>query len=304
MAKKPTLGQAQKRVAPVAWDAEEYSRNAHVIRYEVPVNAVSSKWEQWVLLQSDEHWDNPKCLRDLLKEHHDQAIERGACILKFGDTFCAMQGKWDKRSSKDDLRPEHQTANYLDSLVETAAVWYAPYAKNIAVIGLGNHETAIRKHHETDLIDRLTGALRQGGGITRAGGYTGYIRFAFQRGNYRQSIKLRYSHGSGGGGPVTKGAIDFNRIAEYITDADILVAGHVHWSGHTPVQLCELSEANVIHQRERHYLRTATYKDEFNTGIDGFHVEGGRGPRPRGGWWVRFYLKNNLVQYDIIKTEN
>ena len=61
-----------------------------------------------------------------------------------------MQGKYDPRSSKDDLRPEHQGSNYLDSLVNTAADFFEPYAKNLIMIARGNHEAAILKRQETD----------------------------------------------------------------------------------------------------------------------------------------------------------
>ena len=70
-------------------------------------------WELWILLTSDWHWDNPKCDRKTLKRHLDQAKERNAKIIITGDLFCAMQGKYDKRSNKSSLRPEHQTDNYL-----------------------------------------------------------------------------------------------------------------------------------------------------------------------------------------------
>jgi UDP-2,3-diacylglucosamine pyrophosphatase LpxH len=67
-------------------------------------NNVHKFYHDWtpkkVLLISDIHWDNPKCKRDLLKRHLDQAVEQGADILFNGDTFCLMQGAYDPRKSK------------------------------------------------------------------------------------------------------------------------------------------------------------------------------------------------------------
>ena len=126
--------------------AERISKNVHVIDCES---------EAEFLLISDLHWDNPHCERALLKEHLDEAVRREAGILVFGDFFCAMQGKYDKRADKSALRPEHQATNYLDALVDTAATWLEPYSKNIVMLADGNHETAIRKHLETDLLERL-----------------------------------------------------------------------------------------------------------------------------------------------------
>lgn len=292
-------GKAALRVS-LRWRFEEASRNVHVFR--VPVGG--PKWEFWTLLISDEHWDNPHCRRDLLKADHREALERDAPIISVGDTFCAMQGKWDKRSSKDDIRPENQCGNYLDSLVSTAADWYAPYASHKAVIGRGNHEQSILKHHETDLTERLVERLRAGGGITRAGGYGGWVRFMFQRHNECKSVRLYYHHGFGGGGPVTKGTIDFNRYAEQLADADMIATGHIHRQQSVEVVRQRLNDLNRIETSPVTYIRTATYKDEFGDGHSGYHNEGGRGPRPLGGYWLRFYQKDHKIRWQTIKTES
>jgi hypothetical protein len=284
---------------PRAWTLEEKRRNVHLIRY----NDISTGWEQWALLQADEHWDNPKSNWDLLKRHHDEALKRDAVILKFGDLFCAMQGKFDKRSAKSDIRPEHTNGEYLDSLVSTAADWYKPYAQNIALLGDGNHETSIKGRHETDLLERLSERLRSGGGITRHGGYFGWVRFMFTRRNSgRSSFRLAYNHGWGGGGPVTKGLIDFNRLAEW-ADADMFVTGHIHTKNYTQVKRLRLSDSNEPRQDTMHYVRCGSYKDEFQYGEGGWHVERGQGPRPLGGWWLRFYYRNEQIKVQVIDTE-
>jgi hypothetical protein len=65
-----------------------------------------------------------------------------------------MQGKGDPRRSKEDIRQEHNNARYLDSIVNTAVEWFAPYAKNLLMVGYGNHETSIIHHQETDILQR------------------------------------------------------------------------------------------------------------------------------------------------------
>lgn len=272
------------------WTLEEVSPNVHTIRFpDTGLSETRQGWEQWVLLMADEHWDNPHCDRELLKRHHDEALERGAAIIKIGDTFCAMQGRWDPRANKSDLREEHQEGDYLDRLVSTAADWYEPYASNIALICPGNHEISIRKKHESDLVTRLVERLRDRGGITRVGGFAGWVRFMFQKSPKanRRSFKLHYHHGWGGGGPVTKGAIQYNRIAEYI-ESDFLVMGHVHWKGYTPVTRAGLDNVNKVVTKTIHYLRCGSYKDDYQAGAAGWHVERGQGPRPLGGWWLHF----------------
>jgi hypothetical protein len=282
------------------WSVVEKARNIHEFRLN---GSLKSGSEAWILWMADEHFDHPKCNLELLKRHHDEAIARGALIVKAGDTFCAMQGKGDPRGDKGSVRDEHWGGNYLDLLVSTAAEWYAPYRNNIAIVGLGNHETSVYKHHETCLVERLCQSLRDKGGITRKGGYSGWVRMMLTgNGTKNYSYRAFYHHGAGGGGPVTKGLIDFNRMAEYV-EADAFISGHVHWKNCTPVQLMQLNDASVLHNKTRHYVRCGTYKDEFEDGHAGFHVEKGRGPRPLGGWWQRFSLRNDLLVSDWLEAK-
>ena len=138
--------------------------NVHIIRNE---------WKpKKVLLLSDIHWDNPKCQRDLLKRHLDQAKEIGADVLLNGDTFCCMMGKYDPRRTKDGIRPEHNKNNYLDVVINDAIEWFSPYAHLIKVVGYGNHETAILKNLESDLIERFVFGLNSANGTSvEVGGY-------------------------------------------------------------------------------------------------------------------------------------
>ena len=111
------------------------------------------------LLMSDLHWDNPKCDRDRLRRDLDYAVKNDLDIFMNGDIFCAMQGRYDGRRMKSDIREEHNTSTYLDSLVGTAIEWFLPYSQHIQLVGYGNHETSILKNCETDIL---------GGGGSRA----------------------------------------------------------------------------------------------------------------------------------------
>ena len=83
------------------------------------------------LLRSDAHHDNGHTDQAMERRHLREAVERGAAVLDIGDLHCAMQGKWDRRASRDGMRPEYQSGNYLDRLVECAASFYAPYAEHL-----------------------------------------------------------------------------------------------------------------------------------------------------------------------------
>jgi hypothetical protein len=291
----------------VTWSFKEESRNVHIFN----INLAVVGDEQWFLLQSDVHWDNPKCDRKKLKKHLDLAVQRNAPILDFGDFFCAMQGKYDRRSSKKDILPEHANNNYLDSLVNTASEYLKPYAKLVTVRGVGNHESAIHKNHETDLTERLTERLRADGGIARRGGYSGYIRFHISNGKRsNNSLKLWYFHGAGGGGPVTRGVIQTNRQSVYVSDADIIATGHVHESWQVAVQRIRLNVSDkVVHERQTH-VKIAGYKEEYEDGYGGWHIETGKPPKPTGAWWLRIYQpssdisgKKNPAEYELYEAK-
>lgn len=267
-----------------SWQVQEISRNVH----RVNTNLTVIGDEFWVLLQSDVHWDNPKCDRELLRRHLEEAKERNAPVIDAGDFFCAMQGKYDKRSNKSDLRPEHQRADYLDALVKTGAEFLAPYRDILLIRGQGNHETSIKKIHETDLTERLTERLQSTGSKVRLGGYSGFVVFNVGTSKTsRRSIKLHYHHGHGGGGAVTRGVIQTNRMAVYLADADIILTGHTHDAWQVPIQKVRLNNDLEIEHSTQLHVRTPGYKEEYGDGYGGWHVERGGAPKPTGAAWLR-----------------
>jgi UDP-2,3-diacylglucosamine pyrophosphatase LpxH len=259
---------------------------------DVPLHKTSDDF--WVLVRSDCHWDNTDCDRDLEMLHLEQARERNAAIIDNGDLFCAMQGKYDKRSSKSHVRTEHQHGNYLDRLVETAADYYTPYARQFVVLGHGNHETSILNRHETNLTARLAERLNDRTGSQINGGhYSGWVKFRFTMSPTRKATKnLWHIHGYGGGGPATKDMIQMHRQMVYVETADIMVSGHVHQHWSAKETKLGLSQDGSVYQRDVFYLKATTYKDEYRTGSGGWHIETGKSPRPLGAWWIRFYKRS------------
>jgi len=266
---------------------------------------VKAGWEQWFLLRSDVHHDNPHCDQKLERKHLDQAKERGAGIIDAGDLMCCMQGKWDKRADKSAMRPEHQHGDYLDKLVSTAADFYEPYAANFLMIGRGNHETAIRKNHETDLTERLVERLNDRCKTKiQAGGYGGWIRFLFTiHQTTRFSKLLHYYHGTGGGGPVTRGVIQTNRMAVFTPDADFILTGHTHDEWYVPIQRHRLNDAGVPYQDEQLHIRTPGYKDAWRDGSHGWEVERCLGPKPIGAAWLRFWMVNKTIYSEVTRAK-
>lgn len=264
----------------MTWTIRRTDKNCHIVSLKNEKKTVPRK----ALLLADIHWDNAHCDLHKFKKDMDEALKCGAPIFIFGDFFCAMQGKWDPRSSQDALRPEHRGGNYLDLLIESAAKWLEPYKKNLALISPGNHETAIQKRHETNLTERLITLLRHSGSSVEIGSYWGFVKFCVNWHNKTiGTIDLHYSHGYGGGGEVTRGLIDWSRTrGQYI--ADVYVAGHIHRRNMDENIITTVSSAGKSHQVKQLFLRCGTYKDEHQP--NGWHVEKGRAGRPLGGWWL------------------
>lgn len=286
------------------WTIEEKSRNVHIIRFPLRRNA---DWEQWVLATSDRHWDHPHSDQKLQYQHLQRAKERGAPCIDTGDAFCVMQGKKDKRGSKGDIRPEHNVDNYFDAVVNTAVDAFKPYADVLAVMGRGNHDTAIIKHGETDLLQRFVYRLNQETeSPVKTGGYSGWVRLQFEdesnKTSFRQSVNVFYHHGYGGGGPVTKGVIQASRKAVYVPDAHIVLTGHVHEEWVFPIQRTRLSDAGTVYMDKQIHIQLPGYKEEFQDGYGGFHIEKGRPPKPIGCAWLRFFWnrKDNQIKYEAV----
>jgi hypothetical protein len=262
-------------------------------------------FSQDFFLSADWHLDNPKCNRKLLTNHLNEAKEKEAGIFVFGDLFCAMQGKYDKRSSKSDIRPEHQSGKYLDKLVSTTYDFCEPYSDNFVLVSPGNHETAITKRHETDLTQRLIEKLKDANkSPIEMGRYSGWIRFVFEHesGGNIKKFNLFYHHGYGGGGPVTKGVIQTNRRGIYLPDATFIVGGHVHERWEVDIMRERLKQSGKTVIDTQRHIQLPTYKEEYLQ-HGGWHVERGAPPKPLGGAWLRFFEKGSKIKYQNFWAE-
>mgnify|MGYP003146368029 CR=1 FL=1 len=255
-------------------------------------------WEQWVLLSSDRHWDNVKSNRRLQKHHLEQAKERKALIVDLGDLFCLMQGKYDPRSSKSSIRPEHNVTHYLDAVIDTGVDYFKPYADNFVMVGTGNHEASVSRRCETDITSRFVEALQTAcpTSTVQRGGITGFVKLKFNFKNSKQSFTylIDYHHGYGGGGPVTKNVIQANRRAVY-SDADIVCQGHVHDTWQFPITKRTVSNAGKILHKTQWHLQVPSYKDHYGKGKENWENIKGMPPKPLGCVWLRFYWDKHQV---------
>jgi len=268
---------------------------------------VSAGWEKWFMLRSDAHHDSAGNNRQLELKHLELAKERNAHILDFGDLFDVMQGRYDPRKSYPDMRKEYAQKmilgeSYFNVITDEAIEFYRPYRDLWALQAVGNHEVSVAKNSDVNLIDLFVKGMQKDGGIVNKGAYGGWVIFHFTiNGTQRETINLKYFHGSGGGGPVTKGVIQSNRQAVFLPDADIVVNGHIHESWVLSMPRERLSDAGIIYQDMQYHVRTATYKNDYGDGSGGWHVERGAPPKPMGCVWLRFWLESRHVRLQLIQ---
>lgn len=291
MAAAPIMGRQTTALQAVgipasSWQISQVRQGLHRIR--VPVSRREG-WEFDSGLMADIHWDNPHCQRELLEYQMGWLRRRGAPVHIFGDLLCIMNTAGDRRASLGGIRPEHLGDNHVDLVIEDAIRYFSAWG-DYGVISEGNHETAVRKWHNTDPTDRIVAGIRAQGFQAGRGMYTGWIVYEFydpENPHWNQEFRVFYDHGSGGGGPVTQGVIGTNRRAVYIDRADLVVTGHIHYSWQVQIMKVDGS-GEVMQTQAQDHVQCPTYKDEFSSG-KGWAIETGKPPKPLGSWTLRHY---------------
>lgn len=247
-------------------------------------------WEWQVLVTADEHIDSPHCQRRLLRKHMQQCMDRGAGHIGVGDFFDVMQGKDDRRSRLSDLMEKHKETPYLDLVVNDGASFMAPFRGQLLTQSEGNHEASVKTRHGHDMTAALVTKLTDMGDCPLVQmPYQGWIFVRCHAGKRRyHTTRIAYHHGHGGGGEVTHGAIQAQRRAVILPDADVVLSGHIHRGGQFEHVRERVTAQGRTYCDTQWHLTIPTYKMEYETG-DGWWVETGKGPRPLGGWWLRWY---------------
>lgn len=211
-------------------------------------------------LFSDIHLDSPDCDKATFKEHLDYCLKDNRYILINGDLFDAILLKDQKRAVPSNV--EHFD-NQLNVKLEDTAHFLTPYKDNILFVGRGNHEESILKYSGIDLIQMLCLMLNAGNNHQiEYGNYANFLRFSFLN-NSKKSVAhydIFAHHGAGGSAPVTKGMIDFNRLANGV-NADLIWIGHKHQSVvdySAPVMFID-NNGNVI-LKNRQCIQTPSYQ--------------------------------------------
>jgi|688.fasta_scaffold01179_29 hypothetical protein len=251
-------------------------------------------------LSSDWHYDNPKCLRDKLHKHLDITKEKQGHALCFGDFFCFMQGKYDPRSSKKDIRPEHKVSNYIDAVIDDTVELLKDYP--ILMVSNGNHERNLLTRLETDVVQRYVDKHNLISDYkTYVGGYHGFIKFVFHNNNSNTKTYLMYFHHGLWGGSVMKGFQANTRYASYV-DADFIVSGHIHTRHLDESMRYNITKTGNLELRPQYFIKSGTYKEEYLTD-NGWAIEKLAIPKNIGGWFLEFTGKHrDTIDFKISMT--
>lgn len=267
---------------------------AHTVKFEMrPGEPLHTFWS------SDEHIDSPECWRELLFTNWDEAVAKNALIFNNGDLLDVVSARSDHRGTKDTIRVEDATGHYLDTVVSNTAELLHPYRNHLAVIGTGNHEASVYKRMETDLTQRVVDKLNTRRDsklvpIQRAG-YRYWVVFQgvdVSHGSMQSKRVVAY-HGSGGGGEVSKGAMQAQRKMA-IYDADVVVLGHIHERWSIDLRQERLSpNTKEAALRQQRTVQLGSYKRDWR--LDGaatWHtMRSGGTPKPLGGAFITFGIR-------------
>ena len=284
-----------KIVKPPTFKVTHHGRNIHIVNE----TATSLKWERWILVLSDVHFDSPACDRDMLKRLLQTAVKRDAMIINNGDWYDLCQGRTDPRQDKSRLRSNLAATAYFDEVIDETATFLCDEipgaAERFILWGAGNHETSWERHHESCAVTNTVRALKskcktQCG----VGGYGGWMKVQLEAGGNHLTFTIKYFHGAGGGFGAAK------NMFSWVESCDCIICGHDHNTNIIGVQREYLSSQNGAYRvlsRFCSFVRVGTLSKGYEDGAKGYEAQLGSGPKPCRQKWIRLF-----VDYESIKA--
>lgn len=214
---------------------------------------------------SDIHFGSKGQDIDTLTRDFKKARERNCKIFIAGDVFDLILAGDRKRYNPSG--DKYNSDNNINMHINEAYDFLSDYADLIVYIGSGNHETAVQKHHQIDVIQQLIWSLNKSHGTDiKHGQYSGFIilRYHWGKSGQVRTRKIYYNHGQGGSAEVTKGTIGINR---HMTSkiADIYHFGHTHTKVLLPSEyVLDVDKNGNIIQKERAAFYTGAYMNVFS----------------------------------------
>lgn len=239
-------------------------RPIYLYEREAPAGARSHK----ILFVGDPHighWDRGT---RLLENHLDYAVKENAQIVLWGDLRDWIVPTDRKRF--DSHSHAQKVSAYLNLMIDETAHFLAPYANNIMMLKVGNHETSTIKYSNLDpialLVQRLNSERYKWLDPIVELGYTGWLRIRLtdpaSASKSSPSVGAAHNiwmhHGVGGASPVTKGAIDRARIRDHV-DADTYMIGHKHNAMYVPWVVESVNTFGIVERSTKHFVQLPGY---------------------------------------------
>jgi hypothetical protein len=272
-------------------------------------------------LFADLHYGAIDCNHKLAQRRMRRYVDEfDAKLFILGDTLDLIT-KSDRKRYMPSRIPSNiasdddQTTMMLDFAFEQLQ----PFAENIYMISMGNHETSKVKYSDINplklLVRELNLDLKSRGSTHRImlGGYHGYWRFGLNVGGRKLAYRFLYDHGHGGGAPVTKGMIDINRI-QTSYNYDLFAFGHKHTKISDRSVYHDVSQNGNTKVKSRLAVQVGSFQNVYDeralvaSGRPGeatYMDSKGVGASPTGGTLVKIYCeylngdKNAIVGHEV-----
>lgn len=179
----------------------------------------------------------------------------------YGEFITPNDKRWDSKSIADWLVGEED--NIAEAQTDRIEKLLTPIADKCIGLIEGNHEEDIRRYLHVDVHKNLCKRLD----LTNLYHST-WVRLRFERENSseRHMFKCVFTHGSGWA--ITPGA-KMNRLQRFMNAFDARIYGHGHMHDiitHT-VPYLDLSDTNIIHQKERVGAVTGCWFRTYSQGV-------------------------------------
>lgn len=261
-------------------------------------------WQHKTLAMFDQHRDSDHHRKDLFEKGLQDAKEGGHPAFFGGDLFDAMQSRNDPRRARGSSNDEKK--KYINYLVDEVTEYVEPYAEVIVAWFMGNHETAVLRNLDFDLVSAVIGKLKDRTGYEiQQMGYSGYLVYAWQtRSSCRGNSVVWVHHGYGGNAPISKGTNHVGRRAAAYPDADIIVTGHTHECWSMPHAMERLTRGGNVYKQVQWHVQIPSLKDETRGKKgSGWAVEKGFTPQVNGYGWLKFERVAARSLINVVPTQ-
>jgi len=203
---------------------------------------------------SDLHIGSSNFDKELFHKHAYQALKENARILINGDIFDAITIT-DPRFGLESLdRQLRNCSDILGKSLEYAENVLKKYAKNIDLLGSGNHEQKINEKYNLDMTRMLTLNLRRINDKIQYGGYSGVICYKFNNGS---ELNIMYHHGWGAA-VKTRGLSHFDHLSSSFENIDVFWLGHLHTQSILPFKKVKIIDGQLL-EKNGFFVRSGSY---------------------------------------------